>query len=215
MNRGLVGVTLVLFGVSGCIGATSPTVALQSPQVEAAFVVFPETWVAGGVDSRAGVQEAVVQGLEEHALRPVLRAERVMEGLHVASAECAENLECVCRVGRDIGAERVVLLQLAELGDTAVLRLTIINAQSESEEGSSQQVVEGGGRTALLEAAHNLGSTVSAGFLPRRPWYARWWPWTLLAVTAAGVTGVVLATQPEPLPDASGVIRTPLLGGIW
>ena len=215
MNRGRCGVTLLLFMASGCAAVTSQNVALQGPQVEAAFVVFPESRVAGDVDAAAGVQEAVVQGLEEHAVRPVLRAERVMARLQLEPAECTENLECVCRVGRDLGAERVVLLQLAELGETAVLRLTIINAQSELEEGSSQQVVEGGGRVALLEAAHTLGAAVSAGFLPRRPWYARWWPWTLLAVTAAGVTGVVLATQPEPLPDASGVIRTPLLGGVW
>lgn len=121
----------------------------------------------------------------------------------IARAGCSHD--CPERVAEALGADvdRVVMLRAARLGRTHVLRLTVFDVHRGARVGSWQEVLstfdQRGVRSALAR--------MIAGFAPApplagrsRPWYTRWWVWTIVGAVVAGsvATGVVLGTRGGP-----------------
>ena len=137
----------------------------------------------------------------------------VDEALSAQPEDCRQDVECVGRVGSQLGVARIVVPQFAELGATVLLRTTLVDVAERAEAESRQEIGEGLSHADLMEMARTMGAGIAEGFVPRRPWYRSWWPWTLLTIVAGGATTAILLTRPETEPPPSGVIRTPLLEG--
>jgi len=120
--------------------------------------------------------------------------------------ERACESRCAQRVGRRLGAARLLRFEAARLGATRVLRLTLIETRRGARVGSWQEVLAHSDNARTAAALDRM----IHGFAPRprrrarRPWYGRWWVWTAVAgaVAAGAITAVVLATRDGgPAPD--------------
>jgi len=111
-------------------------------------------------------------------------------------------VRCATAVGEQLEASHVVFGALGKLGRTWLLRLKLLRVS----EGTVTRAVE----ETLLGSPDGLDRSLARATdrlfdLPRpRPWYARWWVWTVIgaAVTAAVVVPVVLTRgDPDPYRD--------------
>jgi len=145
----------------------------------------------------------------ERFRRVLLRVVQATHGLAVGPA--LDRLPCEPREGsclrqlrRRLKGDRLLLLRVGRLADTTVIRLTVHDLARGVRQGSWQEVLkQGAGAAQEGKAVERM----VAGFAPRppspsRPWYGRWWVWTLAGVVVAGtVTATVLATRssdPKP-----------------
>lgn len=177
----------------------------------ALLLCLPATAGAAPLRLALGPVERVnLPGAEGQRLQLALR--RVLEqtaGLTVSRVTkdpgCElREAECLGRLARRLGSDRLVLLRAGRLGETTVLRLTVYDLQRRVRQGSWQEVLRHGAGT---EKERQALQRMVAGFAPPpppppTPWYGRWWIWTAVGVAVAGgVTAAVLATRESGGPD--------------
>jgi hypothetical protein len=106
-------------------------------------------------------------------------------------------------VGRRVGADKVVSVKLAELGDTVVVRLTLLDVRAGTQEQASQRVVQGARAPAVDAAIRGLARDAARPFAPPErseprespEWYEQWYTWAgAAAAVAVGAGAVILGT---------------------
>lgn len=113
-----------------------------------------------------------------------------------------EAVRCAAEAGKRLGSSHVVLGAVGRLGKTWLLRLKLLQVSTSTVDRTVEETLVG----PTGELDRSLARATGRLFdLPRpRPWYTRWWVWTLVgaAVTAAVVVPVVLTRQePDPYRD--------------
>ncbi len=111
---------------------------------------------------------------------------------------CASRIPCLQKLGRSLGARKVLALRFGRLGDTLVLRLTAFDVARGVRQGSWQEVLKWGGSANVRRAVERLvhGFAPPAPAPRSRPWFKRWYVWTVAGLVVAGsVTAAVLATR--------------------
>jgi hypothetical protein len=108
---------------------------------------------------------------------------------------------CATAAGRALMASHVLLGAVGGVGQTFLLQLEVVDVGRGVAQRSLEETVFGGAASLEL-AAVRVASRLD---LPsRRPWYTRWWIWTLagVAVTAAVVLPLAL-TRDDPHDDVT------------
>lgn len=110
-----------------------------------------------------------VEALDERA--PLVDGMREVETVDVRtpnpSPPCdAEDSECARRVGTDEGAEHVLSISMAALGDTVLTRATLVDVGGGTAEQTRQRVVRSADEASLRAALRDLGLGVARPFAP-------------------------------------------------
>lgn len=173
----------------------------RSPQARASvrFAVVAPTWAT----------EPVIPDVNAAALVESTQAGGGVFSEAVADEPgCAADPPCL----QSLAARRfdkVVTVRLAALGETVLVRGAVSDVASGTQDETRQVVVNGASADSIDAALRELGRAFAKPYLPpppapppETPAYETWWFWTALgasvAVSGAVVTGVVVATQPQP-----------------
>src|SRR5687767_7074352 len=92
------------------------------------IALLPPVWVAGGSALPVDARGSLTRGLEAEGGVSVRATEETAMGERTA-AECADDLACVREMGGRARAEKAVVTRLAELGDTVVVRVSLVDVR--------------------------------------------------------------------------------------
>jgi hypothetical protein len=165
------------------------------------------------------VTSSVVQGLEESGGVVIQNPAKVASALEADDGSCGEDIECMRRLGKQLGSDKTIAVHLAELGSTTLIKMTVLDVAGDGRESVQQATVspttaggvEGSVREMAREVGHSIRPPQPAPEPGRRRWYQRWWVWTLIAVGVAGAAvgiAVPLAMDDDD-DDPSGIVITP------
>lgn len=180
----------------GC--AQAPAKAAPT-RASATVTVLEPLWMTGEQPLKVPPKQGVERALAS------LRGVRVAPSKTPARPEgsaCQQDTACIRAVGREAKADKVMVLSLAELGDTVLLKLSVVEARGTNKEQAFQRV----SKTAKVEAAlAELTREAAKPFTQPEPkrepsWYERWWVWAGAAAVAAGATVVILLTTGDDSP---------------
>ena len=195
---------------TGCGGSSPRTVSpatLEHSLVRVA--VLPVAWATPTVPVEINTSRLLLESVTARGVEAIEAT---------AESGCATDSVCVRNAGAIAHADKVLALQLAALGTTVLLRASLIDVASGTQEQTVQRVVTDATGPSLEQAIVALGSEMIRPLIPAEPtpgdrqetdWYEEWWVWTIAGVAvAAGVVGTVLLTNgtTEQPPD---VIITP------
>ncbi len=122
----------------------------------------------------------------------------------------------MCLAGAHERAEKAVVTRLAELGDTVLVRVSLVDVRAGTQEQVRQEVVRGASAARVAAAIERLGGDLARPFAPARDesggaWYSSWAFWTVagLLVAAAGTTATVLVVTQDGGRQPDGTITPP------
>lgn len=116
---------------------------------------------------------------------------------------CRAEVNCLRKICTGKQVEKLLALRVGRLSDTLAIRLAVFDIPRGVLQGTWQEVLNQSDQQAVTKAMERM----VLGFIPRRPvarpWYAKWWVWTVAgAVVAGSVTAAILASQgSETEPD--------------
>lgn len=144
----------------------------------------------------ARMDRTITRQIEEVADLPVVDPHRVQRTVSRSEVCRRSGIPCSAAVGRAVEASHVVFGAVGRLGKTWVLRLRLLRVSEATVTRTVEETLFG---PAGLD--RSLASVTRRLFdLPEpRPWYARWWVWTIagVAVTAAAVAIPLALTREE------------------
>lgn len=147
------------------------------------------------------MDRTITRQIEHVAGFPVVDPSRVQRATS-RSEVCRQRpgIPCSAEVGRAVEASHVVFGAVGRLGKTWVLRLKLLRVSESTVTRTVEETLFG---PAGLD--RSLAAVTRRLFdLPEpRPWYARWWIWTIagVAVTAAAVAIPLAVTRGEKKED--------------
>lgn len=188
--------------ISGCLvlgcAPRGPAPATPAPRPPIEVAVLSPSWATEPVPYTVSAQP-LIRGLSEGG------------GLHprgvAADAACADETGCLDRVLAGSPAEDVLVVRLAALGDTVLVRAAMIDRRRGTQAAARQEVVHDATPARVDEALTAVGAALAAPYAPpspppppplvKTPWF-----WGVvtggLAVTGAAVLAAVLASQRRP-----------------
>lgn len=163
---------------TGLVGCATTTGAPAPARV----AVFPLDGVGMPKEDVARVRKTIAQRIDKLPNVKVVAADE--EQLAACNAaEDAEAVSCAAQVGRQAGADHVVLGALGGLGSTYVLQLKLVAVRRAAVTRSLEETVFGK-RETQQAAFSNLAERL-IGIRAATPWYRRWWVWGIVTVAAA------------------------------
>lgn len=213
MHRSWVRVALLVAALPGCTPARhAADPATERPLVRVA--ILPPLWVTSQPTVRLDAAREAARELS--TLRGVALADRQRAAeLTNGEQSCQEDAVCVRRVGRKLQVDKAIVIRLAELGSTVIVRVSLVDARGSSREQTNQQVVRGASGERVGRAIGRMSAELVRPLLPSEPeveqaWYEHWWVWVTAGTLVIGavVTAVVIAVMnaDEESPD---VVVTP------
>jgi hypothetical protein len=129
---------------------------------------------------------------------------------------CASDLACLRRVGARLHAAHVIVVELAELGGTVLVRATAVDVRSGTRRATRQEVVRDA-RPARIEAAlDRVGREVARplaparpAIVPARPLWERPITWIVAGVVVAGAATAVTVAATSGSPEEPDAVITP------
>ncbi|MBK8253849.1 MAG: hypothetical protein IPK82_14440 [Polyangiaceae bacterium] len=184
-----------MVALSGCTPNGPTAAAPKLPTVT--FLVFNPTWETSPAPAQAE-SEPLILGLTKNGAVQVARADK--------PASCAAEPTCLTQHVQASGAQKAVSVRLAGLGDTVLLRATVINGKLGTEEDTRQVTLFNVHQAGLNFMLTRLGVELAAPYAPkpqppvplvRSPWF-----WGVIALVvvggAAAAGGAAWASQPKP-----------------
>lgn len=115
---------------------------------------------------------------------------RAADALALRGAACVADLPCVREVGRGLEVDEVVLLRLARLGDTVLVRMTLVDVAGAMREDTRQEVVQGATAERVERSVGRLAADLARSVAPdpSERLARRWWVWTLSGTALVAVT---------------------------
>ncbi len=189
----------------GC-GASQPR-PNDARAARASIAVLPTVWATSDPSLRVDGARAIEHGLGGVRGLSVVDAQRVRRRLGSAPASCPEDVACLRSVGRQLGADWVVVVKLAELGHTVLARTRMVDVLGGTQEQSVQRVVHDATAARVAAVLSAMANDLGAPLVPRPPtaWYAHPWLWVAggaVLVGAAVVVAVLAIRGGQTPPDA-------------
>lgn len=188
--------TIVTGTLALCAACAAPPLQRPVPATVVPLLVLPLVVETESGVSAASIEDALTRGFvaEESALSPSVGES--------PDEECIGRASCLRGLGRDVGAEYVVVAQLASLGDTAVLRVRLVAVGDDEGEVIRQVVVTPANEPALVGAAETLAYDLADPFrpepLPEDPRRRRVRIAVPIAVVGAAAVGLGVGLRDRP-----------------
>jgi hypothetical protein len=190
--------------VSACAATSSSTRATSStPDADAPRVLVADVrWL-----TEQGPDAMTVEPLRALESARARSAVTVLASDADASDACAEDIGCVRALGRTVNATHVLVVELAGLGQTMVVRVRLIETERDGSDVARQRVIEDVTLERLEETLTAMGDELVAPFMRAevepRAWYERGYVYALGAgfVAAAVGTGIGVHRYRERRPD--------------
>jgi hypothetical protein len=199
----------------GCGPSLRGAPATASHPTAPRLAVLPALWITPSPQCALDATKAALDGLSDsHAVEPV-RAELPPAAPGAApSPACQEDPGCVRRAGAASRAQKAIVIKLAELGDTVLTRISLVDVEGGTHELTRQQAVRAqpalvaqAVRSMTLELGRSLGPEPTA---PSPAWYERWWVWAGVGVVVASAIAVpLLIRNSQETKNGPDVVITP------
>ncbi len=203
------GLGVLVLCLFGCSSVTPHGPTTPSAEGPLSVAIFPQEWMTANENVSVDARGAMFEGLSEADALTLHTAANTDDALASEPDHCTEELDCVRRVGGRLGASRAILIRLGELGDTVLVRATIVDVERGTEEETRQEVIQSATTASIEAAVSEMAAAIGARFSPVRPWYRHWWPWTIITAVMVGVGTTVILTLPDGQSDPDAVIRPP------
>lgn len=162
--------------------------------------VLPEVWATTRPLASPPASPRITRTLSAHNVTAV--ADEAAAAAMVGETDgCVDDLACLRRVGERLGAGKLVTLQLAELGQTLAVQLTLIDVHRAAREATMREVVQPNEATRVAATLDVLGDRVARQTAVPEHRRSRAWWWVGaggLVVAAAAVTLFVLSSGDNP-----------------
>jgi len=115
----------------------------------------------------------------------------------VARTRCRQQQmeeQCAVAVGQRLGASHVVAGGLGGLGRTLLIQLKLVDVKRRSVIRALEET-HFGGPSGLEAAVGKVMDRLDLERQPSRPWYRRWWVWTIVGTAVAAAVIVPLAVR--------------------
>lgn len=218
---------LLFFGMCSCAGSVgrrpesssppSPPSSQSSP-AQPSVAVLPPEWMTLTPQVSVDVTAAVILGLEESGGVSIQDPAMVASELASHEDSCAEDIECIRRMGQRLDSDKTITVHLAELGSTTLIKMSVLDVAGDGRESIQQATVSPTTAEGVEETVREMAREVGLSIRPPQPrpeprerrWYQRWWVWTLISVGVAGAAvaiAVPLVTSDDD--DPPGIVITP------
>ena len=154
----------------------------------------------------APIYGRLLRGVLKQSYRVKLKeAPELAASLKGQEPSCRAEVNCLRKICAGKPVQKLLALRVGRLSDTLVIRLAVFDIPRGVLQGTWQEVLNQSDQKAVTRALERM----VLGFIPQRPvarpWYAKWWVWTVAgAVVAGSVTAAILASQSsEPVPDVT------------
>lgn len=164
--------------------------------------VLPEVWATTPAAPAAPASPEVTRSLGAQHVDTVTDAD-ARAALAAEPIACVDDLGCLRRVGQRLGAGKLVTLQLAELGETVAVQLTLVDVGRGSRDATMREMVSPNEPAKVNAALDSLATRVARQTAPPRRSSRAWW-WIGaggIAVSAAAVAFVVATSGGGDEPD--------------
>lgn len=159
-----------------------------------------------GLDTRRGeeLRQAAQQRLEEQPRdRQILSSAAIDEAIRALGLEgealhdCLRDEACAAGIAQRAGVDELLVGSAGGLGNTYVLNLALVRSEGVIARELQQSVT---GEDALVDVVE---AQIDQLLPIHRPWYRRWWVWTIAAsvLVGAGVLTTLLLWPDEPNRD--------------
>lgn len=209
-------IALALSLLAGCThaGSRSSTPARAPSEVQVA--VLPVVWATRRPEAPLDGARIVARAVGRDVRARAVPLERSARALGAEPEGCAGDVACVRRVGARLRARYVVVVELAELGGTVLVRATVVDVRQGTRSATRQEVVRDA-RPARVEAAlDRVGREVArplaparAAIAPARTFWQRPIVWVVAGVVAVGAATAVTVAATSNSPAEPDVVITP------
>jgi hypothetical protein len=197
----------------GCAAAQRPVSGRLAPLPR--VVVLPAMWLTSAPRLQVDVEASAVQGLT--ATRGVVAESgaRAAQALAAEVPGCPDDRACVRRVTRRLAGDNAVIVRLAELGDTLLVRISLADAHGGASERIEQRVLHSATAAAVGTAVREMTIDLARPLVPeprteQSAWYRRWWVWAGLSALTVAATGSILwVNSNDSEPAGPDLIVTP------
>lgn len=177
-----------------CAGCVAPA---QPPPKAVTIAVFEPSWATSPPPLPVG-RAPLLAGLQS---RGGVRTEDIQE-----DAACFAESACLARAIANRSAEKALSVRLAALGDTVLVRASLLDTKRGTIDESRQTVVLDATAAKLSDALTDLGRALAAPFAPPPkaavPLARSAWFWAIIGAsvlgTGAAIGAGVMAAQPRP-----------------
>ena len=109
------------------------------------------------------------------------------------SASCAEEPSCLRQLSVSSGAQKVIAVKIAQLGEHQIIRVALIDAVQGASQKTWQEELTASTPIQLIEVMERIGVEVTETLVPPlvTPWYDQ--TWVRISVAAVLVTGLATA----------------------
>ena len=213
----LLAVMIALPLTPGCAHSRSPSTTSASTRPDLPVAVLPVVWATRRAGAPLDAARVVARALGRDARVRALPLDPTARALRAEPAGCVTDVSCVQRVGTHLRASAVVLVELAELGGTVLVRASVVDVRLGTRSATRQEVVHDARLDRLSAALDRVGREVARPLAPSRaepPRTRHFWQqglfWVAAGVVVAGAATAVTVSatsgSSEPRPD---VVITP------
>lgn len=211
-------IALPLTLLAGCTHGAAPRSASSArAPAEVPVAVLPVVWATRRPDAPLDAARIVARAVGRDVRARAVPLASTAQALAVEPEGCSGDVACVRRVGVRLQARHVVVVELAELGGTLLVRATVVDVRQGTRSATRQEVVRDA-RPARVEAAlARIGREVArplaparAALVPPRTFWQRPIVWIVAGVVAVGAaTAVTVAATSSPSAEPDVVITPP------
>ncbi len=210
-------IALPLTLLAGCSRAGSRSSTTARAPSEVPVAVLPVVWATRRPDAPLDGARIVARAVGRDVRVRAVPLERTAQVVAAEPEGCAGDVACVRRVGARLRAAHVVVVELAELGGTVLVRATVVDVRQGTRRATRQEVVRDA-RPARVEAAlDRVGREVArplaparAALAPPRTFWQRPIVWIVAGVVVVGAaSAVTVAVTSSPAEEPDFVITPP------
>lgn len=211
----MIALPLTLF--AGCTHAGSGSASVPRVASDVPVAVMPVVWATRRLDAPLDGARIVAHAVERDVRVRAVPRERTAQAVAAEPEGCAVDVACVRRVGARLHTRHVVVVELAELGGTVLVRATVVDVRQGTRSATRQEVVRDARPGRLQAALARVGREVArplapprAALAPPRTFWQRPIVWVVAGVVAAGAaTAVTVALTASPTEEPDVVITPP------
>ncbi|MFH1132257.1 MAG: hypothetical protein V1754_13045 [Pseudomonadota bacterium] len=171
---------------------------------EQRVILMPIELVNASPEQGVRYQKLFLEAITQVPTIVAVETKKAVATVEALPKTCTKEEDCLLRLGKKLGVQKLLALRVGKLGETVVMRVSVFDLSRGARQGIWQEVLRGEDEKGLEQAMYRMVMGFAPTPLGPKPWFTRWWVWTAAgAVVAGAIITAVLATRSiGPEPDA-------------